>query len=107
MADFIKYNFKPTAYVRKDLWKPGDTLKQPELANTLKRIRDEGLKRFYEGQTAKLIVEEMQRGNGLISFDDLKNYVVKERKPIELNYINYHVISFPPQSSGGICLLKC
>ena len=46
---------------------------QPELAATLKRIRDNGAKGFYEGETARLIVEEMQRGKGMITYDDLKN----------------------------------
>ncbi|MEP6512516.1 MAG: gamma-glutamyltransferase, partial [Parafilimonas sp.] len=105
-TDFIKYNISPVAFVKKELWRVGDTLIQKELANSLKRIRDSGMKGFYEGETAKLIVEEMQRGNGLISYDDLKNYVVKERKPIEFNYRYYHVISFPPPSSGGILLAQ-
>lgn len=105
-ADFIKYSTKQSAFVKAELWRVGDTLKQPELAITLKRIRDNRIKGFYEGETAKLIIEEMQRGNGLISSEDLKNYVVKERKPIEFNYRNYHVISFPPPSSGGILLAQ-
>lgn len=102
--DFIKYNTKPTAFVKPEEWKRGDTLFQPELAATLKRIRDNGLKGFYEGETAKLVVEEMQRGKGIISYDDLKNYVCKPRKAIEFDYRGYHVISFPPSSSGGIIL---
>ena len=104
--DFIKYSTKPSAFVKDKPWKAGDTLIQPELATTLKRIRDNGAKGFYEGETAKLIVEEMQRGNGLITYDDLKNYVAKERKPIELDYRGYHVISFPPPSSGGILIAQ-
>jgi len=104
--DFSKYSTKSTAFVRDRPWKAGDTLTQPELAETLKHIRDNGAKGFYEGETAKLIVEEMERGNGLITYDDLKNYVAKERKPIEFNYRSYHVISFPPPSSGGILLAQ-
>jgi gamma-glutamyltranspeptidase/glutathione hydrolase len=53
--------------VKQQDWKEGDTIFQPELAKTLMRIRDNGLKGFYEGETAKLIVEEMQRGRGLVS----------------------------------------
>jgi len=104
--DFIKYSTKPSAFVKEKPWKAGDTLIQPELAATLKRIRDNGVKGFYEGITAKLIVEEMQRGNGLITYDDLKNYVAKERKAIEFDYRGYHVISFPPPSSGGILIAQ-
>src|SRR4051812_17542483 len=104
--EFIKYSSKSNAFVKDKPWKAGDTLIQPELAATLKRIRDNGAKGFYEGETAKLIVEEMQRGHGLIAYDDLKNYVAKERKPIEFDYRGYHVISFPPPSSGGILLAQ-
>jgi len=104
--NFIKYSTKPSAFVKDQPWKAGDTLIQPELAATLKRIRDNGAKGFYEGETAKLIVEEMQRGNGFITYDDLKNYVAKERKPVEFDYHGYHVISFPPPSSGGILIAQ-
>jgi gamma-glutamyltranspeptidase/glutathione hydrolase len=102
--DFIKYSTKPTAFVKNTAWKEGDTLYQPELAETLKRIRDNGAKGFYEGETAKLIVEEMQRGKGIMSLEDLKNYVCKPRKPVEFDYRGYHVVSMPPSSSGGIIL---
>lgn len=102
--DFTSYNTKPIAFVKQTGWKEGDTLHQPELAATLKRIRDNNAKGFYEGETAKLIVEEMQRGNGLISYDDLKNYVCRPRKPIEFNYRGYQVVGMPPSSSGGIIL---
>jgi gamma-glutamyltranspeptidase/glutathione hydrolase len=102
--DFMKYNTKPTAFVKNKEWKEGDTLFQPELAKTLIRIRDNGMKGFYEGETAEYIVEEMQRGKGIISYDDLKNYVCKQRKPTEFDYRGYHVVSMPPSSSGGIIL---
>jgi gamma-glutamyltranspeptidase/glutathione hydrolase len=102
--EFLKYNTKPNAFVKQTAWKEGDTLFQPELAKTLMRIRDLGMKGFYEGVTAKLIVEEMQRGKGLIGYDDLKNYVCKNRKPVEFDYRGYHVVSMPPSSSGGIIL---
>ncbi|HEX5154622.1 MAG TPA: gamma-glutamyltransferase [Parafilimonas sp.] len=102
--DFLQYNTKPTALVKNTEWKAGDTLFQPELSKTLKLIRDNDAKGFYEGETAKLIVEEMQRGKGLISYEDLKNYVCKPRKPVEFDYRGYHVVSMPPSSSGGIIL---
>lgn len=104
--DFVKYSSKPSAFVKKQPWKAGDTLVQAELAATLKRIRDNGAKGFYEGETARLIVEEMQRGNGMISYDDLKNYKAKERTAVEFDYRGYHIISFPPPSSGGILLAQ-
>jgi gamma-glutamyltranspeptidase/glutathione hydrolase len=103
--NFIRNNTKPVAFVKQD-WKKGDTLIQKDLAKTLKQIRDLGAKGFYEGETAKLIVEEMQRGNGIITFADLKRYKVKERKPIQFTYKGHHIISFAPPSSGGLLLMQ-
>lgn len=103
---FLKYNTRPTAFVKDGKWKEGDTLYQPELAATLKRIRDNGAKGFYEGETAKLMVEEMQRSKGIITYDDLKKYVAKERTPLTFKYRGYDVVSFPPPSSGGILLVQ-
>ncbi len=102
--DFTQYNTKPVAFVKVVDWKEGDTLFQPDLAKTLKLVRDNGAKGFYEGETAKLIVEEMQRGKGIMNYDDLKNYVCKPRRPVEFDYRGYHVVSMPPSSSGGIIL---
>lgn len=104
--NFIVYNTQPNAFIKSTAWKEGDTLVQADLANTLKRIRDKGLKGFYEGETAKLIVAEMQRGKGFINYDDLKQYQVKKRKPIQFNYRSYEIISFPPPSSGGVLLAQ-
>lgn len=104
--DLLKYNTKPCAFVKNEAWKAGDILKQPELAQTLIRIRDQGVAGFYEGETAKLIIEEMQRGNGLLTYNDLKNYTIKERTPIVFDYRGYHIVSMPPPSSGGILLAQ-
>ena len=101
---FKKYNTIVPVLVKNGGWKEGDTLVQKDLANTLKRIRDKGAAGFYEGETAKLLVAEMKRGNGLITLDDIKNYQTKERKPIEFDYKGYTVVSMPPPSSGGILL---
>ena len=99
---FVKYCTKPTAFVKEGKWKAGDTLVQKELAATLKRIQKDGALGFYGGETAKLIVEEMNRGNGIISLDDLKNYTAKLRKPLEFEYRGHQVIGFAPPSSGGL-----
>ena len=64
--------------MKDNLWKAGDLLLQPELAETLKRIQKAGEKEFYEGKTAELIVGEMKLGNGIIQRKDLKNYKTKE-----------------------------
>ncbi len=102
--DFKKYNSVMPVFVKDAKWKTGDTLIQKDLANTLKRIRDNGQKGFYEGETAKLIVEEMKRGGGIISYDDLKNYQAKERDPIVFDYKGATVVTMPLPSSGGIIL---
>ena len=102
--DFIKYSTKPSAFVKETKWKVGDTLIQQELANTLTRIQKNGAKGFYEGETAALIVEEMKRGGGIISLEDLKSYQAKLRAPVVFNYRGYGVISFAPPSSGGILI---
>lgn len=105
--DFRQYNSAATAFIKQEGWKAGDTLVQPDLAETLKRIRDKGQKGFYEGETARLIVSEMKKANGIISLDDLKNYEAKERTPVTFDYKGYTIISMPLPSSGGIILQQC
>jgi len=103
--DFKRFNSTLPVFVREALWKAGDTLIQKDLAKTLRLIRDSGQKGFYEGETARLIVEEMQRGKGIISYDDLKNYSAKERDPVIFNYKGeYSIITMPLPSGGGILL---
>ena len=102
--EFEALNTSPVAFVKNEDWKKGDILIQKDLANTLKRIRDFGAKGFYEGETAQLIVAEMQKGNGIISTDDLKNYKAKERVAVEFNYKGYNIITMPLPSSGGVVL---
>src|SRR5579872_6945643 len=84
----------------------GDNLIQPELAATLKRIRDEGARDFYEGETAHLLAEAEKANGGLITLEDLKNYSVVERKPLTGSYHGYGIITSPPPSSGGLGLLQ-
>ena len=102
---FKKYNTVMPVFVKEKGWKQGDTLVQKDLAKTLRLIRDLGPRGFYEGETARLIVEEMQRGKGIISYDDLKNYTAKERNPMVFDYKkNYTIVTMPLPSSGGIML---
>ncbi len=103
---FIKYSTRPTALVKNSKWKAGDTLIQKELAATLRRMQKDGAPGFYGGETAQLIVEEMQRGNGIISLDDLKNYTAKLRNPLAFDYRGHRIISFAPPSSGGIIIAQ-
>jgi gamma-glutamyltranspeptidase/glutathione hydrolase len=84
----------------------GDTLRQADLAATLRRIRDHGPQDFYAGRTAELIVAEMQRGGGIITLDDLASYQAQWREPIAFPYRGHTVISMPPSSSGGATMAE-
>lgn len=80
----------------------GTVFKQPDLAETLKRIRDKGGDGFYKGKTAELIVAEMQRQGGLITEADLASYRAIERTPVRSTFRDYAIVSAPPPSSGGV-----
>jgi gamma-glutamyltranspeptidase/glutathione hydrolase len=84
----------------------GELFKQPELAATLHRIADIGVDEFYKGQTAELIVAEMQRGNGLITLQDLDNYKAVWREPLTSDWRDFEVVSAPLPSSGGFALVQ-
>ena len=83
-----------------------NTLVQPELAATLERISRLGPDDFYKGETADLLVAEMQRGNGLITLQDLADYKIKWREPLIASWRDYEVHTAPPPSSGGIALMQ-
>ncbi len=104
---FMEYNtIQPDFFLAEEgsEWKEGDMVSIPDLAKTLERIRDNGRDGFYKGETAKLIVAEMERGNGLISLKDLEEYDAAWRTPVSGEYRGYEFISMPPPSSGGIAL---
>src|SRR5260221_4588497 len=104
--DLIKYNSVKPEFLLKENWAEGDSIRFTDLGHTLELIRDNGRAGFYEGKTAKDLVDEMERGKGLISFEDLKNYKSVWREPLIASYKDYKVISMPPSSSGGICLIQ-
>jgi gamma-glutamyltranspeptidase/glutathione hydrolase len=89
-----------------NFYNDGEILRQPELAATFARLQRFGPKEFYQGQTARLIAEDMKRHNGLITMDDMRAYVAKEREPLRGSYRGYEIISMPPPSSGGAVLLE-
>jgi gamma-glutamyltranspeptidase/glutathione hydrolase len=100
--ELVKYNTVTPVLVKAVPWKGGDTLFQKDLANTLKRIKKNGAKGFYEGETARLIVEEMKRKNGIITLEDLKNYKAASREAHFFNYKGYKIVGMPMPSSGGV-----
>ena len=87
-------------------WNEGDIIVQKDLAKTLKRIATNGRDGFYEGETADLIVSEMKANNGLITYEDLKEYNSVYRKPIIGTYRGYNIISMGPPSSGGPLIIQ-
>lgn len=101
-----KYSTRPHPFMARKVWAAGDTLLQPELAQSLERIRDQKRAGFYEGETARLILAEMQRGGGLLKPLDLTNYQVVWRKAIRGQYKEFGIIGMPPPSSGGIALIQ-
>jgi gamma-glutamyltranspeptidase / glutathione hydrolase len=103
--DFKKYNTVLPVFVKASGWHGGDTLVQKDLAKTLRLIRDLGMKGFYEGVTARLIAEEMKRGHGIITEEDLKKYRAKEREAVVFPYKkDFTIITMPLPSSGGVLL---
>ena len=82
----------------------GKLFKQTELAATLARIAQHGPADFYQGETAKLLVAQMQRGGGLITLQDLANYKAGWREPVITDWRGYQLVTTAPPSSGGIAL---
>ncbi len=93
-----------------EMYKPGETLRQPELAATLKRIAKNGAAEFYRGETARMLVSDMTALGGLITMDDLARYQPKAREVLRAKYLidghNWEVLSSPPPSSGGVAMIE-
>lgn len=106
LPHFRAFCTEPNAYMRKNIWHPGDRIRLPDLAHTLTLIRDYGPHGFYEGETADKIVAEMKRGNGLITHEDLRNYRAVWRKEVRASYRGHDIIGMGPPSSGGIALIQ-
>src|SRR5712692_8943257 len=92
------------------MWKAGDTLTQPQLAATLKRIAKKGAVEFYRGETARMLVDEMARHGGLITREDLAHYSPKVREVLRATYESgghtWEVLTAPPPSSGGVAMIE-
>ncbi len=88
-----------------NLYKEGETFKQPELARTLQRIAADP-DDFYHGKIAHELVDELHKGGALLTLEDLAQFTVVERAPVTGSFHNYTVISAPPPSSGGIVLIS-
>jgi gamma-glutamyltranspeptidase/glutathione hydrolase len=92
------------------MWKPGDTLRQPQLAGTLKRIAKNGAEDFYRGETAHALADEMARNGGIVTLEDLAHYAPKVREVLRAKYENgghtWEVLTSPPPSSGGVAVIE-
>lgn len=87
-------------------YEPGDTLVQADLAATMKRVRDNGVAGFYEGETAEMIANAVQAAGGRITLEDMKGYTPILREPVTGNYRGYEIASMPPPSSGGTHIVQ-
>lgn len=106
--DAPMYDAAKTAFLKNgtDLYTPGETWKQPDLARTLKRIQKQGRDGFYKGKTAELIAQFMEKHGGMITKEDLATYEAVEQAPIHGTYRGYDVYAMSPPSSGGVALVE-
>jgi gamma-glutamyltranspeptidase/glutathione hydrolase len=86
--------------------KTGTRIRQPDLANTLQRFADGGRDGFYGGETARRLVAGVRADGGIWTLADLQHYRALERKPVSFYFRDYHVVSVPPPSAGGIGLAE-
>lgn len=102
-----KYPSSARIFLKRDgsFYEPGDTWKQPDLADTLVRIQKDGKDGFYKGETARLIADFMEKNGGIITLEDLRKYQAIEREPVRGSYRGYEIVSMPPPSSGGVVLV--
>lgn len=84
----------------------GETFRNPDLADTLELLAEEGYDGFYKGEIADKLIKAVEAEGGKWTEQDLAGYQVRERAPIEFDYEEWHVVSAPPPSSGGVALAQ-
>jgi len=104
--DFLNANDSTTYFYNEKGWKTGDSIFLPELAHTLRLIQENGREGFYAGETGQAMLDEIHSKGGIITQLDLDGYQSVWRDAVEGQYKDYHVISMPPPSSGGVALLQ-
>ncbi|HKP86699.1 MAG TPA: gamma-glutamyltransferase [Blastocatellia bacterium] len=87
-------------------YEEGEKFIQPDLAATFARLKAKGPREFYEGETARLIADDVKANGGLITAQDLKEYEPTIRKPLRTTYRGYEILTMPPPSSGGVALIE-
>ncbi|AQQ04550.1 gamma-glutamyltransferase [Roseibium algicola] len=85
---------------------PGETLKQTDLAATLKLIADKGPAGFYTGEVAEKIAQKVTASGGGMTKEDLAGYKPVWRDPVVGSYHGYEIASMPPPSSGGVHIVQ-
>jgi gamma-glutamyltranspeptidase/glutathione hydrolase len=80
-------------------------IKNPTLAKTLRTFGESGAKSFYSGAIAEAIVRSNRAHGGIMTKEDLANYKVIERKPLDAMRMGYRWVTAPPPSAGGYTLL--
>lgn len=81
-------------------------LRQPDLANTLTQLAEDGRDGFYDGDVAEKLVGSVRKAGGIWTLQDLANYQVVEREPVRGWYRGIKVTSAAPPSAGGIVLIE-
>jgi gamma-glutamyltranspeptidase / glutathione hydrolase len=114
--DFGKFAFSRHIFLNDGkIFHAGDTLRQPELAATLKRIAKNGAAEFYTGDTAHVMVDDIAKNGGLITLEDLAHYKPKVREVLRAKYSVvdrdgsahwWDVLTSPPPSSGGVAIIE-
>ncbi|MEM7454337.1 MAG: gamma-glutamyltransferase [Planctomycetota bacterium] len=84
------------------IYRPGEILRQPDLANTYRSIGENGIGWFYAGDFAEQTARWMSENGGILEKDDFTNYRTVSRAPVATDYRGYTIIGFPPPSSGGV-----
>jgi gamma-glutamyltranspeptidase/glutathione hydrolase len=84
--------------------KQGERVLQPALAETIRRMQNQGYREFYEGETARRIAADMSANGGVLTFDDLRGYEARLTEPIQFSYRDHVILTMPPSSSGGVAL---
>jgi gamma-glutamyltranspeptidase/glutathione hydrolase len=104
----MRYPATASIYLKEGFpFEVGDVLKNPDLAKTLTKIRDEGESAFYSGSIAEAIVSSIQEAGGLITLEDLANYKIAVREPIKATYRDdYEIITVAPPSTGGVHIIQ-
>ncbi len=107
-SDFARFSATAKIFLKKDgsIYKDGDLLIQKDLAKTLKILQKEGADAFYKGKIAQQIDKQMKDNGGILTKEDLENYKVVWRKPVEGSYRGYKILSTPPPSSGGVHIIE-